>query len=236
MMENILSTNKPHILIVDDDRRLRDLLHQYLSNQGFTVTIADSAADARVKISSLQFDVMIIDWMMPDEDGISLLTTIKPEITTQVLMLTALDDPDNRVKGLSSGADDYLSKPFDPRELVLRLQKLLQRQNAAPLVQHAPPLIYFGSFVYERERRLLKEGDRLIKLTTAEANLLSILASSLGQPLPREEIVKRLSDQSVTERSIDVQINRLRRKIEPDPTIPRYLQTVRNRGYVLIGD
>ena len=236
MMENILSTNKPHILIVDDDRRLRDLLHQYLSNQGFTVTIADSAADARVKISSLQFDVMIIDWMMPDEDGISLLTTIKPEITTPVLMLTALDDPDNRVKGLSSGADDYLSKPFDPRELVLRLQKLLQRQNAAPLVQHAPQLIYFGSFVYERERRLLKEGNRLIKLTTAEANLLSILASSLGQPLPREEIVKRLSDQTVTERSIDVQINRLRRKIEPDPTIPRYLQTVRNRGYVLIGD
>ena len=235
-MENILSTNKPHILIVDDDRRLRDLLHQYLSNQGFTVTIADSAADARVKISSLQFDVMIIDWMMPDEDGISLLTTIKPEITTPVLMLTALDDPDNRVKGLSSGADDYLSKPFDPRELVLRLQKLLQRQNAAPLVQHAPQLIYFGSFVYERERRLLKEGNRLIKLTTAEANLLSILASSLGQPLPREEIVKRLSDQTVTERSIDVQINRLRRKIEPDPTIPRYLQTVRNRGYVLIGD
>ncbi len=235
-MENILSTNKPHILIVDDDRRLRDLLHQYLSNQGFTVTIADSAADARVKISSLQFDAIIIDWMMPDEDGISLLTTIKPEMTTPVLMLTALDDPDNRVKGLSSGADDYLSKPFDPRELVLRLQKLLQRQNAAPLVQHAPQLIYFGSFVYERERRLLKEGNRLIKLTTAEANLLSILASSLGQPLPREEIVKRLSDQTVTERSIDVQINRLRRKIEPDPTIPRYLQTVRNRGYVLIGD
>ncbi|MBL0320620.1 MAG: response regulator transcription factor [Alphaproteobacteria bacterium] len=228
-------TTPPHVLVVDDDTRLRQLLQEYLTSQGFMVSVAENAHIAYLKLQTLQFDVMVLDWMMPGDDGLSLLQSIRPTHSLPVLMLTALDDTENRITGLAKGADDYLGKPFDPRELVLRLRKLLQRQPALALPT-TPTLIRFGRFTFDRERRLLTDGDNLVKLTTAEADLLSVLTSRSGQPMQREEIVALLVDQHLTPRTIDVQINRLRRKLETDPAAPRYLQTVRNRGYVLIGD
>jgi len=228
-------TTPPHVLVVDDDTRLRQLLEEYLTSQGFIVSVAENAHIARLKLQTLQFDAMVLDWMMPGDDGLSLLQSISPTHSLPVLMLTALDDTENRITGLAKGADDYLGKPFDPRELVLRLRKLLQRQPA-PTPPNIPALMRFGRFTFDRERRLLTDGDNPVKLTTAETDLLSVLTSRSGQPMQREEIVALLVDQHLTPRTIDVQINRLRRKLEPDPAAPRYLQTVRNRGYVLIGD
>lgn len=228
-------TIPPHILVVDDDTRLRKLLEQYLTSQGFMVSVAENAQTARLKLQTLQFDVMVLDWMMPGDDGLSLLQSIRPIYSLPILMLTALDDTENRITGLAKGADDYLGKPFDPRELVLRLRKLLQRQPA-PASPATQTLMRFGRLTFDRERRMLMDAGNPIKLTTVEADLLSILSSHSGQAMQREEIVALLVDKDITLRTIDVQINRLRRKLEINPAAPRYLQTLRNRGYVLIGD
>ena len=217
----------PHILVVDDDQRIRSLLERFLRKQNFRVSAAETVADANHKLGSLMFDAVVLDVMMPGEDGLSLLATLKARYTMPVMMLTALAEPDHRVRGLELGADDYLAKPFDPRELALRLNNLIRsRPDAARKVR-------FGAFVFDLKREeLMREGE-IVRLTDRERRLLRLLASRPNATIPRHELV---ADEDLGDRAIDVQINRLRRKVEDDPADPRYLQTMRGQGYRLLAD
>ena len=218
---------QPHILVIDDDRRLRELLRKYLADQNFLVSTAENAADAEAKLTSLAFDLLIVDVMMPGEDGMSLTKRIRNTVGTPILMLTAMNETDDRIAGLESGADDYLSKPFEPRELVLRIQSILRRSDTP---QQAGGAIDFGPFRFDSDRLELWRGDKLVSLTGREANLLRVFTLQPGVTLSRF----KLSQQSgAGERTIDVQVTRLRRKIEDDPRAPRYLQTIWGEGYVL---
>ncbi len=222
-----------HILVVDDDKRLRELLRKYLSDQKFRVTTASDASDARAKLSAFAFDIIVLDIMMPGESGLELTTWLRSSNKVPILLLSAMGDSGDRIFGLESGADDYLSKPFEPRELVLRINAILRRvESTAPAVTGE---ITFGGFSFDLSREELRKNDEYIRLTAAESSLLKALARSPGVPISREALTSE-SQMDANTRTIDVQVTRLRRKIEADPKYPRYLQTVRGTGYVLIPD
>jgi two-component system phosphate regulon response regulator OmpR len=220
---------------VDDDKRLRELLGRYLADQGFRVTTAVSATEARGKLSSFTFDLLVLDIMMPGETGLQLTEYLRQENNVPILLLTAMSESEDRIKGLSVGADDYLAKPFEPRELVLRIQAILKRARQAPARTEPPRMIKFGGFVFDLERRRLTRHGAAVYLTESETDLLAQLAGRLGDPVTREELSDMGSDIGAS-RVIDIQMTRLRKKIEDDPKFPRYLQTVRGRGYVLQPD
>ncbi|MCB5201361.1 response regulator [Neorhizobium sp. T786] len=228
-MTTLLSDDAPHLLVVDDDTRIRDLLSRYLAEQSFRVTIAADAAEARRRLDGLQFDLIILDVMMPGESGLSLTESLYRDKTTPVILLTAKAEAESRIAGLEAGADDYLSKPFDPRELVLRIHNILRR-NATP---DAPKIeqVMFGPFTFSIVRKELRKGSETIRLTDREQDIMLLFALRAGETIPRHELIG--DDAEVGERTIDVQINRLRRKIEEDPANPVYLQTVRGIGYRL---
>jgi two-component system phosphate regulon response regulator OmpR len=223
------SDDAPHLLVVDDDTRIRGLLQQFLTENGFRVTIAGNAAEAKRKLAGLDFDLIVLDVMMPGETGVELTRALRAEKSVPILMLTALSETESRVTGLEAGADDYLPKPFDPRELVLRINNILRRGGPAttPKVEQ----IVFGPYTFQIARRELKRSGQPLKLTDREQEILVIFAERAGETIPRHELVG--SDSEVGERTIDVQINRLRRKIERDPSNPVWLQTVRGVGYRL---
>jgi two-component system phosphate regulon response regulator OmpR len=218
------------ILVVDDDARLRGLLSRYLAEQGFRVATAAAAAEAREHLRFLQPDLMVLDVMMPGEDGLTLTQSLRAEASAlPVLLLTARGGPEDRIAGFEAGADDYLPKPFDPRELVLRIRAMLRRAPAA-----APPgPVLLGPLTFDAERGELRGPDGTVRLTGGEAALLAALARRAGDVLSREDIAATLGIGDTGERAIDVQVTRLRRKIEQDPREPRFLHTVRGRGYVL---
>lgn len=217
----------PHILIVDDDQRIRGLLQRFLRAQTFRVSAAQDAAEARRMLESLVFDAVVLDIMMPGEDGLSLLRGIKGDHAVPVILLTARAEPGERITGLELGADDYLTKPFEPRELALRLVNLLKRRpdNGRK--------VRFGAFVFDTKREELTQNGSSVRLTDREKRLLRMLAARPGATVPRHQLV---ADEDLGDRAIDVQINRLRRKLEEDPADPRYLQTVRGQGYRLLAD
>jgi two-component system phosphate regulon response regulator OmpR len=219
----------PHLLVVDDDTRIRNLLKQYLTENGFRVTVAGNAGEARRKLAGLDFDLLVLDVMMPGETGVDLTKSLRAEKNVPILMLTALSETDSRISGLEAGADDYLPKPFDPRELILRINHILRRGGPAttPKVEQ----LVFGPYTFQIARRELKRGGEALKLTDREQEILAIFAARAGETIPRHELVG--DDSEVGERTIDVQINRLRRKIERDPSNPVWLQTVRGIGYRL---
>lgn len=219
----------PHLLVIDDDTRIRNLLKQYLSSNGFRVTVAGNSQEARRKLAGLDFDLLIVDVMMPGESGIDLTKALREKAEVPILMLTALSETDSRIAGLEAGADDYLPKPFDPRELILRINNILRRGGPAP--QPKVEQVVFGPYTFQIARRELKKGGELLKLTDREQDILAIFAQRAGETIPRHELVA--GDSEVGERTIDVQINRLRRKIERDPANPVWLQTVRGIGYKL---
>jgi two-component system phosphate regulon response regulator OmpR len=221
----------PHILVVDDDTRLRELLSQYLGENGFRVTTAADAEEARARMRGLAFDLLVVDVMMPGENGLELTQSLRTSSRVPILLLTAMGDPEDRVHGLERGADDYLSKPFEPRELVLRIESILRR--AAPPVTEG--IVQLGECSFDVGRRELRRNEAIVRLTTIETTLLSTFARHAGMTLSRDELIQQCSIDG-GERTVDVQVTRLRRKIEPDPRQPRYLHTVRGQGYVLHPD
>jgi two-component system phosphate regulon response regulator OmpR len=226
------ATAEPHLLVVDDDVRLRDLLQRFLSSNGYRVSAAADAADARALMKSMAFDLFIVDVMMPGENGLDLTRSIRAHTQTPILMLTARGETEDRIAGLEQGADDYLSKPFEPRELVLRVNALLRR--AAPPKQTAHGEVKMGDAMFDPQRAQLRRKGKPVKLTSSEAALLQLFAANAGRAFSRSDLCTRLG--VTLERSIDVQVTRLRRKIEEDPKLPLYLQTVRGVGYVLVPD
>ncbi len=226
-------SNAAHLLVVDDDRRLRELLARYLSDAGFMVTTAVDAADARSKIEAIAFDLIVLDVMMPGESGLELTRGLRRELATPILLLTAMGETADRIAGLESGADDYLAKPFEPRELLLRINGILRRVAAPSPVRAAP--LRLGPFSFDPERGELTRQGELVRLTTAEENLMRILARRAGETVSRDELTE-LGHVEGGSRAVDIQVTRLRRKIEPDPRMPRYLLTVRGEGYVLRPD
>jgi two-component system phosphate regulon response regulator OmpR len=223
-----------HLLVVDDDARLRNLLQRFLSEQGFRVSAAADAMAARQALASMSFDLLVLDVMMPGESGLDLTESLRRDgHEVPILMLTAAGAPDDRIAGFERGADDYLAKPFDPRELALRIRTILKRAApAAPSGLSMAP-VQLGPHWFDPERGELRGQDGTQRLTGGEAALLSALARRAGDVLTREEIAAALGTPEAGERAIDVQVTRLRRKIEPDPREPRFLQTIRHRGYVL---
>ncbi len=225
---------QPHVLVVDDDTRLRDLLRQYLSTNGYRVTTARHAEEARERMASLTFDLVVLDVNMPGEDGISLtrsLRTTGGHGQVPILLLTARGEAEDRIAGLEAGADDYLPKPFEPRELLLRAAAVLRRTQRPP---DADPVLRFGEHEFDMGRGSLSRDGAPVKLTTAETELLKLFAANARAVLSRGAIAQAGS--AVAERSVDVHIARLRRKLEPDPRNPRYLKTVWGEGYVLWPD
>ncbi len=227
-----MSDLEPHLLVVDDDARLRDLLRRYLSENGFRVTVAADAKEARANLASFAFDLIVLDVMMPGESGLDLTGALRgngrsPRLP--VLLLTAMAEPEDRINGLEKGADDFLAKPFEPRELVLRIRNIIERRGIADETVRA---IRFGGFRFDLARGELFRGDEIVHLTAAEAGLLSSLAARAGEAVSREDL-SQSAQFGGNIRNVDVQMTRLRRKIEPDPRYPRYLQTVRGTGYAL---
>jgi two-component system, OmpR family, phosphate regulon response regulator OmpR len=220
-----------HILVVDDDARLRALLQRYLAGEGFRVTTAETATDARAKLRAINPDMLVLDVMMPGESGLTLTESLRREQghDLPVLLLTARGAPEDRIAGFEAGADDYLGKPFEPRELLLRIGNILKR-TAPPPVETLEQ-IAFGPYVYRLDRGELRQGDEVIHLTDREREMLRILAVAPGETVPRSALT---GDGTVNERAVDVQINRLRRKIERDPANPLFLQAVRGVGYRLV--
>ena len=226
-----------HILVVDDDTRLRNLLKKFLNDNGYRVTTAHDAESAKDVQRSIQFALMVLDRMMPGLDGLSLAREFNKRNVVPILMLTAMGEIKDRIDGLEAGVEDYISKPFEPRELLLRIRTILRRtQSHKPDIEdEIPSSVMLGAFCFEPKRALLSGTDGLIKLTSAEASLLTALAIRPGVVLTRLELTEEC-DIEGGERSVDVQVTRLRRKFEKDPKTPRYLQTVRGRGYVLRPD
>lgn len=226
----------PHILVVDDDRRLRDLLARFLGDHGYRVTTAANAAEADARLGQLVFDALVLDIMMPGENGFDFARRLRTGSEIPILMLTARAESGDRINGLELGVDDYLSKPFEPRELILRLGNILKR-NVQPEPPAAPPrpdYVRFGPFIFGLARGELRQGEESIRLTEREREILTVLAERAGEHVPREQLANQAS--AANDRTIDVQINRLRRKIERDPADPLYLQTVRGVGYRLVID
>ncbi|CAK0751866.1 Protein PetR [Azospirillaceae bacterium] len=229
-----MTADRSHILVVDDDTRLRELLRKYLVDNGFLVSTARDAEDARARMVSLSFDLIVLDVMMPGESGLDLTRGLRKTCTIPILLLTARDEPDDRIAGLEAGADDYLAKPFEPRELVLRINAILRRVPRVSEPSERESL-RLGRWVYFFDRDELRCGSETIRLTTAEAGLMRVLAATPGVSVTREELTERAHIDG-NARAVDVQVTRLRRKIEDDPRQPRYLQTVRGEGYVLRPD
>jgi two-component system phosphate regulon response regulator OmpR len=218
----------PHILVVDDDTRIRTLLSRYLRENGFRASTAGNAADARALLGALSFDLVVLDVMMPGETGVSLTRHIRQTTDIPVLLLTARGEPRDRIEGLEAGADDYLPKPFEPKELVLRMGAVLRRVRPGARASGGVPV---GPFTFHPERAELERDGSVVKLTAMECALLRLLAANPGVVISRADLCARTS--AGLERSVDVQITRLRRKIEPDPKAPALLRTVRGVGYVL---
>jgi two-component system, OmpR family, phosphate regulon response regulator OmpR len=225
-----MADNAPHLLVVDDDRRIRDLLSRFLASEGYRVSTAETAADARAKLKSLSFDLLVLDVMMPGETGFDFAQSLRTESTVPILMLTARDAAESRIKGLEMGADDYLSKPFEPRELSLRIANILKR--AQPPAPQPLESVRFGPFVFHIARGELRKGEDSVRLTDRERDMLRVLAATAGETVPRGALAG--SGGSVSERAVDVQVNRLRRKIERNPADPLFVQTVRGIGYRLV--
>jgi two-component system phosphate regulon response regulator OmpR len=233
-MPPLPSEEPPHILVVDDDFRLRELLSQYLTPKGFHVTTAKDAATARQLLATLSFDLIVLDVMMPGESGVAFTRDWRKNSSVPILLLTARGEISQRIEGLESGADDYLVKPFEPRELLLRIAAILKRA-AQPPEKPGPSQIRLGELVFEIERQSLRSARDFIHLTPAETALLAVFAARPGVPLTRDDLLAAGISPGQG-RTIDVQVTRLRRKIEPDPKYPRYLQTVRGKGYLLQPD
>jgi two-component system phosphate regulon response regulator OmpR len=225
-----LPDDAPHLLVVDDDRRIRDLLSRYLFAEGYRVTTANNAVEARAKLESLSFDLLVLDVMMPGETGFQLAKSLRESSAVPILMLTAKAETESRITGLEIGADDYVPKPFEPRELSLRIANILKRTIPvpAPMVES----VRFGDFVFHLARGELKRGEETIHLTDRERDMLRVLAASPGETVPRMALAG--NGGGVNERAVDVQVNRLRRKIERDPANPLFVQTVRGIGYRLV--
>ncbi|MGB8813022.1 MAG: response regulator transcription factor [Paracoccaceae bacterium] len=230
---------QPHLLVVDDDERIRGLLQKFLMRNGFLVSIARDAAQARRLLAGLEFDLIVLDVMMPGEDGIALTRDLRQRLATPMLLLTAKGETANRIEGFEAGADDYLVKPFEPKELLLRINAILRRVPAAK-AEAGPKVLHLGAVRYDMERGELWRGPDPVRLTATEAQLMRIFAGAAGEAVSRERLVGDLGDDAgadkTQERAVDVQITRLRRKIEVDPKQPRYLQTVRGAGYMLAPD
>ncbi|MDP1669057.1 response regulator [Phaeovulum sp.] len=228
---------QPHILIVDDDERIRGLMQKFLARSGYLVTTARDAGHARRLLAGLEFSLIVLDVMMPGEDGISLTRDLRRKLTTPIMLLTARGETRDRIEGLEAGADDYLAKPFEPKELLLRIGAILRRAPQAAV--QGPKQLMLGPLRYELERGELWRGEALVRLTATEAALMRIFAARSGAVVSRTELIDELGrDRSADpgtaqDRAVDVQITRLRRKIETDPREPRYLQTVRGAGYML---
>lgn len=218
-----------HILVIDDDSRLRSLLQQYLAKNDFLVSVAENTTQAREQMKKYLFDLLVVDVMMPGENGMDFVLKLREKEGNKipVLMLTAMGEVDDRIRGLERGADDYLVKPFEPKELVLRIKRILERAKKTGEGNN----VRFGDFVFDFKSLQLKKKNDIVYLTDSEANLLNIFCKNLGELLSREDLCRMCDD--VSERSIDVQITRLRKKIEDNPRQPRFLQTVRGKGYVL---
>jgi len=233
-----MSALDAHLLIVDDDERIRVLLQKFLMRNGFLVTAARDAGHARRILTGLDFDMLILDVMMPGEDGLSLCRSIRETSQTPIMLLTAKGETDNRIKGLEAGADDYLPKPFEPKELLLRINAILRRMPETPAEDSVPKILHLGPIRYDLERGEMWEGGGLVRLTATETQLMKIFSANPGEPISRNKLVEDLGRDrgQAQERAVDVQITRLRRKIETDPKQPRYLQTVRGAGYMLAPD
>lgn len=231
-------TTDVHLLIVDDDERIRGLLQKFLMRHGFWVSAARDAAHARRLLGGLEFDMIVLDVMMPGEDGVALTRALRKTLTTPILLLTAKGETSERIEGLEAGADDYLAKPFEPKELLLRINAILRRVPQAVPVDLGPKILHLGPVRYDIERAEMWQGEMPVRLTATESQLMRIFAAAPGEAVSRTKLVEDLGrDRSqAQERAVDVQITRLRRKIEADPKQPRYLQTVRGAGYMLAPD
>ena len=228
-----------HLLIVDDDERIRGLLQKFLIRNGFMTTAARDAAHARRLLAGLDFDLIVLDVMMPGEDGLSLTRDLRQTLSTPILLLTAKGEADDRITGLEAGADDYLPKPFEPRELLLRVNAILRRMPKQAEEAQIVQVLHLGPIRYDVERGELWRGSESVRLTATEAALMRIFSGEPNRPFSRSDLVGLLNrdrGEQVQERAVDVQITRLRRKIELDPRQPRYLQTVRGAGYMLTPD
>lgn len=228
-----------HLLVVDDDERIRGLLQKFLMRNGYLVTTARDAAQARRLLAGLDFDMIVLDVMMPGEDGITLTRDLRRRQGMPILLLTARGETQNRIEGLEAGADDYLVKPFEPKELLLRINAILRRVPQVPPAPQPPKVLHLGAVRYDTDRGELWRDADLVRLTATESALMRLFAAQPGQPIARERLVGDLGrggEDGAQERAVDVQITRLRRKIEDDPRQPRYLQTVRGEGYMLQPD
>ena len=230
-----MSADDAHLLIVDDDARIRSLLQKFLMRAGFLVTTARDAAHARRVLAGLEFDLIVLDVMMSGEGGVALCRDLRRTITTPIMLLTARGETMDRITGLEAGADDYLVKPFEPKELLLRINAILRRVPAAEPVAILPKVLHMGPVRYDIERGEMWHGANLVRLTATESQLMRIFSGRTGEPVTRTKLVEELSRSGghTQERAVDVQITRLRRKIEIDPKQPRFLQTVRGEGYML---
>ncbi|RLJ41382.1 two-component system phosphate regulon response regulator OmpR [Litoreibacter meonggei] len=233
-----LSQNDAHLLIVDDDERIRKLIQQFLSRNGFFTTSARDADHARRLLEGLDFDLIVLDVMMPGDDGITFTKELRQTRDTPILLLTAKGESSDRISGLEAGADDYLPKPFEPKELLLRINAILRRVPQTEDLVEAPKSLSLGDIRYDIERGEMWRGEDLIRLTATEVQLMKIFSACPGEPVSRVKLVEDLGRDrgQAQERAVDVQITRLRRKIEADPKQPRYLQTVRGSGYMLAPD
>lgn len=232
-----MTGNEAHLLVVDDDERIRGLLQKFLIRGGYLVSVARDAAQARRLLSGLEFDLIVLDVMMPGEDGISLTRELRKRLTVPILLLTAKGETANRIEGFEAGADDYLVKPFEPKELLLRINAILRRMPQARGADPAPKVLHLGAVRYDIDRGELWRGEAPVRMTPTEAALMRLFAATPGVAMSRERLVTDLGREDLAqERAVDVQITRLRRKIEDDAKAPRYLQTVRGEGYMLAPD
>ncbi|MEL6533162.1 MAG: response regulator [Pseudomonadota bacterium] len=234
-------TDEAHLLIVDDDERIRGLLQKFLIRNGFITTVARDGAHARRLLAGLEFDLIVLDVMMPGEDGLSLTRGLRETLTTPILLLTAKGDVTDRITGLEAGADDYIAKPFEPKELLLRINAILRRVPQTADASTLQKVLHLGSVRYDLDRGEMWQGQTQIRLTATESALMRIFAACPNTPVSRAQLVEDLGrdkadGEGTQERAVDVQITRLRRKLEADPKQPRYLQTVRGAGYMLAPD
>ena len=233
-----MSDPQPHLLIIDDDERIRTLLAKFLIRHGFLVSTARDAAHAGRLMAGLEFDLLVMDVMMPGEDGMTFTRRIREHSRVPILLLTAKGETDDRIRGLEAGADDYLAKPFEPKELLLRINSILRRVPPREAEAIVPKVLHLGPLRYDMERGEMWQGEDMVRLTATEVQLMKIFSATTGEAISREDLVDRLgrSGGQAQERAVDVQITRLRRKLEADPKQPRYLQTVRGAGYMLAPD
>ena len=236
-MTRSMNGQEAHLLVVDDDERIRGLLQKFLIRSGFLVSVARDAAQARKLLAGLEFDLIVLDVMMPGEDGVALTRDLRKRMQTPILLLTAKGEAANRIEGFEAGADDYLVKPFEQKELLLRITAILRGAAVGKATEPVRQVLHLGTVRYDMDRGELWRGEALVRLTATEAALMRLFAQVPGVAVSRERLVGDLGREDVAqERAVDVQITRLRRKIEEDPKSPRYLQTVRGEGYMLAPD